>query len=166
MTARGPFCQFKINRPPARPRPRHITYVGHITWTDEILTMFCFGSSTEQCKNSIVWRVYIFNLYDSSPSAPAFHPLSHMDSLDTHQGFLSAAQPTDQGTGSVVVGTHFISTEVQFFGVWKVAIFFGKEVWKVGNFFWERGVWKVANFSEKRVCKVKNFFWKEVWLLS
>ena len=37
--------------------------------------------------------------------------------------FLSAAQPTDQGTESVVlvvvvvvVGTHFISTEVQFFG--------------------------------------------------
>ena len=40
--------------------------------------------------------------------------------------FLSAAQPTDQGTESVlllllllvvVVGTHFIYTEVQFFGV-------------------------------------------------
>ncbi len=49
--------------------------------------------------------------------------------------FLSAAQPTDQGTESVVlllvvvvVGTHFISTEVQFFGVLKVANFFGKGV--------------------------------------
>ncbi len=37
--------------------------------------------------------------------------------------FLSAAQPTHQGTESVVlvvfvvVGTHFISTEEQFFGV-------------------------------------------------
>ena len=41
--------------------------------------------------------------------------------------FLSAAQPTDQGTESVVlvvvVGTHFMSTEVQFFGVCKVANF-------------------------------------------
>ncbi len=38
------------------------------------------------------------------------------------KAFLSAAQPTDQGTESVlvvvvVVGTHSISTEVQFFGV-------------------------------------------------
>ncbi len=33
-------------------------------------------------------------------------------------------------------------------------------MWKVRNFFWERGVWKVANFSEKRVCKVKNLFEK------
>ena len=39
-------------------------------------------------------------------------------------GFLSAAQPSDQGEESVVVlllvvvvGAHFISTEVQFFGV-------------------------------------------------
>ena len=46
--------------------------------------------------------------------------------------FLSAAQPTDQGTESVaflvVVGTHFISTEVQLFGVKKT------------NFFLEKGV--------------------------
>ncbi len=60
--------------------------------------------------------------------------------------FLSAAQPTDQGTESVllvvvVVGTHFMSTEVQFLGCVKQQTISEKEG-------------RCENFSEKRVCKV------------